>query len=305
MRRVVRFFFVHLGSLVGVVTYFQVYERGGYTEAALLRALPIGLFVTTVYMGLAFSLGYLKQFDFGFWAMFAVGTLAGFAGVAPVVGLYRVYSPAIVFVTLAATAAIPLVLGRETFTYFYARRQLPAWQLRTPEFRSVSRVMTAYWIVLFLTAAALCVSAPLDPRYTLLYPNALVLGLGITASFWLPPLYFRVFPVGLPKTIEPLVMGMPLVFDKHAGRGVRAEIQFVVSGADPGNYFLRIADGKCRSVEGTASRPDLTLYTPDRVWMQIARGELDGGKALAEGLYRAEGDLSLLVRMGELFPTRR
>ena len=305
MRRVAQFFFMHLGTLVCLVVYFQVFGRGGYTEAALLRALPIGLAVTTAYGALAWSQGYLKHFDIGVWIMFAIGTLAGTAGITPVIGFFHLYSPAIVFVTLAVTAVLPLVLGRETFIYYYARRQVPAWQMKTPEFHAVSRVMTAYWIVLFVIAAALCFASPLDPRFTFLYPNAIVVFLGLTSSYWLPPLYFRLFPAGLPASIEPLVMGMPFVFDAKAGRDVRADIQFVVSGSEPGSYYLRIADGKCRSVEGTAPRADLTLYTPGNVWLQIARGELDGGKALAEGLYRAEGDLGLLVRMGELFRTRR
>ena len=305
MRSVARFFFMHLGSLVGVITYFQVFERGGYSEAALLRALVVGLAVTTAYMAFARSQGYLKQFDIGFWLMFAVGTLACVAGITPIVWLYRNYSPAIVFVTLALTAVVPLLLGRETFTYYYARRQVPAWQMKVPEFHAVSRVMTAYWVMLFVIAAALCIWSPRDPRFTLLYPNLLVLGAGLTATLWLPPLYFRFFPAGLPRSIEPLVMGMPFVFDAKAAGDVRANIQFVVSGPEAGSYYLRIADGKCRSIEGTAPRADLTLYTPDTVWMRIARGELDGGKALAEGLYRAEGDLSLLVRMTTLFPTHR
>jgi len=305
MRGIVRFFFMHLGTLVGVVTYFQVFERGGYSEAALLRALVVALGVTTAYIALARSQGHLKQFDVGFWLMFAVGTLASLLGITPVVRLFQLYSPAIVFVTLGLTAIVPLLLGRETFTYYYSRRQVPAWQMKVPEFHAVSRVMTVYWVLLFAIAAALCVWSPRDPHFTLLYPNAIVLGAGLTATFWLPPLYFRLFPAGLPAKIEPLVMGMPFVFDGKAAADVRAHIQFVVSGPEAGSYYLRIADGKCRSVEGTAPRADLTLYTPDSVWLRIARGELDGGKALAEGLYRAEGDLSLLMRMSELFPTHR
>jgi hypothetical protein len=45
-------------------------------------------------------------------------------------------------------------------------------------------------------------------------------------------------------------------------------------------------------------------FTSDTVWLRIVRGELDGAQALQEGLYRAEGDFSLLVKMGEWFPRR-
>ena len=96
-------------------------------------------------------------------------------------------------------------------------------------------------------------------------------------------------------------VAMPLAFDAKAADGVTAHIQFQVSGEEPGQYHLRIAGGRCESVEGVAPEPDLTVYTPDAVWARIARGEMDGGKALAEGLYQAEGDLMVLAKMREWF----
>ena len=71
-------------------------------------------------------------------------------------------------------------------------------------------------------------------------------------------------------------MGMPMAFNARSARDARATIQFCVSGAEPGDYWLRIADGKCESFEGVADRPDLTVHTPDTVWLQIAHGKLDG-----------------------------
>jgi putative sterol carrier protein len=100
-------------------------------------------------------------------------------------------------------------------------------------------------------------------------------------------------------------MGMPMVFDRNAARDTRASIQFRVSGSEPGDYYLDIARGRCRSFEGVAPAADLTVYTPDTVWMRIARGELDGERALREGLYRAEGDFALLSKIPEWFPKRR
>ena len=169
----------------------------------------------------------------------------------------------------------------------------------------MNRVITAWWAVLFFFAAALCAAAPLDWRFTILYPNLVVFGLGMTSNFWLPLLYFRLFPPDLPRAIEPLIMAMPFVFDRRAAAGSHASIQFFVSGAEPGEYNLRVAGKRCESFLGRTAAPDLTIHTPDIVWMRIVRGELDGGDALAEGLYRAEGDLAILAKLGEWFPTRR
>jgi putative sterol carrier protein len=95
---------------------------------------------------------------------------------------------------------------------------------------------------------------------------------------------------------------MPLAFDRQAAAGVRATIQFRVSGAEAGDYWLRIDRGRCRSAAGTAEAPDLVIHTPDRVWLRIARGELDGSRALMDGLYRAEGDIVLLAKLQSWFP---
>src|SRR5207247_10571931 len=120
-------------------------------------------------------------------------------------------------------------------------------------------------------------------------PHLPLLAIGGTAPLCLPPLYFTLFPPAFPRAVEPLIMGMPLVFDRKAARDTRASIQFRVSGSEPGDYYLDIARGRCRSFEGVAPAADLTVYTPDTVWLQIAHGELDGERALRERLYRAEG----------------
>src|SRR6266581_1193619 len=266
MRRVARFFFMQIGSFVPVFVYFYLCGAA-FTAEGVRHALLVALVVDSAYIALAWSQGEVKQFDAGIWTLFATGTLATRAGIEAVLRLYQRYSPMLLFVTLGLTALIPLLLGRETFTYYYARRQFPRWQLRVPEFHDVSRVMTA--------------------------------------SVWLPPLYFKLFPLALPSAVEPLIMGMPLVFDRKAARDTRASIQFRVSGSEPGDYYLDIARGRCRSFEGVAPAADLTVYTPDTVWLKIARGELDGERALREGLYRAEGDFALLSKIPEWFPARR
>jgi len=131
---------------------------------------------------------------------------------------------------------------------------------------------------------------------------------GVPAPFWFTPLFLRFFPPALPETVEPLIMGMPFVFDAEAARDADVRIQFCVTGSDAGDYYLRIANGKCESLEGRTRTPDLTVYTPDTVWVEMVHGQLDRARALEQGLYRVEGDLTILARMASWFPpqaTRR
>jgi putative sterol carrier protein len=47
------------------------------------------------------------------------------------------------------------------------------------------------------------------------------------------------------------------------------------------------------------------VHTPDRVWVGIVRGEVDGGQALMERQYSVEGDPALLVKLRDWFPGAR
>src|SRR5438132_105021 len=180
MRGVARFFFMQIGSFVPVFVYFYLCGTA-FTADGVRHALLVALVVDSAYIALAWSQGEVKEFDAGIWTLLATGTLATRAGVETVLRLYQRYSPTLLFVALGLTALIPLVLGRETFTYYYARRQLPRWQLKVPEFHDVSRALTAYWALLFFTAAGLAAWAPTDWHFTFLYPNLMIFGIGMTA----------------------------------------------------------------------------------------------------------------------------
>ena len=63
---------------------------------------------------------------------------------------------------------------------------------------------------------------------------------------------------------------MPFAFSPKAAGTTRASIQFHVSGAEPGDYVLRIGEGRCESFAGTLPTPDVTVHTPDAVWLQTS-----------------------------------
>jgi len=101
--------------------------------------------------------------------------------------------------------------------------------------------------------------------------------------------------------IRQTIEGMPLTFNAQAAAGLNVIIQFDVTGEEPGIYHLAIANGECRFHTGPADAPTLTITTPSEVWLQISRGELSGQDALMQGLYEANGDLSLMLKMDRLF----
>lgn len=106
---------------------------------------------------------------------------------------------------------------------------------------------------------------------------------------------------GLPETVSEAISGQAAAFDPAAAGDLQVDLQFCFTGQEPGDYVLRIANGHCTAHTGRTSLPALTVHAPSEVWLQIARGELSGPTAYMRGLFRAEGDMRLLMRMGELF----
>jgi len=118
--------------------------------------------------------------------------------------------------------------------------------------------------------------------------------------------YLQGKATGAPQTsitqdIRMVIRGMTMTFNPAAAANIQAVIQFVVSGKQPGNWFLAIKDGKCEFGEGLHPTPDLTIKTPSEIWLGIANREIDGQQAFLEGKYKAEGDMALMMNLRNLF----
>ncbi len=104
-----------------------------------------------------------------------------------------------------------------------------------------------------------------------------------------------------PKNILQAIEGMTLSLNPDEAKDLSATIQFHVSDEGGGDYYLRIADGECDFSVGVAAEPTLTITTPAEVWLKISRKELNGAMALMTGKYKAGGQMSLLLKMDNLF----
>jgi multimeric flavodoxin WrbA/putative sterol carrier protein len=102
-------------------------------------------------------------------------------------------------------------------------------------------------------------------------------------------------------TCRGIISGMPTVFNSEAAGDLAATIYYRVTGEDPGDYYLEIADGICTFHEGKPSSPTLTIETPSDVWVAISVGELNGRKAFMKRKYKASGATGLLMKLDRLF----
>lgn len=99
------------------------------------------------------------------------------------------------------------------------------------------------------------------------------------------------------------IAGMPTAFNSKAAGDLTADIQFDVSGDEPGSYYLHIDGGDCTFNEGESTTPSLTIHTPSEVWLAVSRGEMDGQMAFMQQKYTVEGDFNLLMKLNDLFKT--
>ncbi len=105
------------------------------------------------------------------------------------------------------------------------------------------------------------------------------------------------------RDFKDLIAGMVGRFDAQTAGDLSATIQYHGSGSGGGDCYLSIADRKCEFHNGLADGPTMTINTPTSVWLAISSGELSGQQAFMTGQYKVDGDVSLLMRMGNLFPS--
>lgn len=100
-----------------------------------------------------------------------------------------------------------------------------------------------------------------------------------------------------------IMSNMPKNFKPDRAAGVEADIQFVFSGEEPGEYVLSIHNGEASMREGTTETPTATIEAPSEVWKAISMGKTNAMSAFMSGQFKAKGDMGLLMRMQSMFPT--
>jgi len=106
---------------------------------------------------------------------------------------------------------------------------------------------------------------------------------------------------GVNPELDAIMTGMPMAFNPKAAEGLDVTIQYVLSGEGGGLYYAHIRGGKCTAHHGVVDKPALTIHAPANVWLAISKGELDGSQAFMQGMYRVTGDMSILLKMDDLF----
>jgi putative sterol carrier protein len=305
------------------LAFFKIWASFDPSPASLTRVSLILFIYCLAILGLARRWDKPTYFDWVIAAYFAVVFLSLIirpAAAGPFLARYGVTG---IYACLFTAAFFPPLLGRDPFTYHYAKKYTPPEFWENPIFIRINRVMTRAWSALF--AACLLLSLYPSVVTRALVPLGLILGIGLPFNLRFPDAYLK--RLGLPSLAEqkrlaaeasgmagqgpssmPLphsaweaVSRMPDFFNPEAAGELDAVIAFLVSGAENFEAYLVMQAGSCRLENASPRQPDLTIRTPAAIWLAVTRRELDGQEAFFQKAYLVEGDVGLLIRMKAIF----
>jgi putative sterol carrier protein len=105
-----------------------------------------------------------------------------------------------------------------------------------------------------------------------------------------------------PVTVKELFASLPSKFDRAAAEDLDVVYQFDLSGAQGGQYHLRVKDGTCVVVEGIHADPHVTLSMAGEDCLKVLNGQLSGPAVLMSGRLQISGDIGLAMQLKSLFP---
>lgn len=108
----------------------------------------------------------------------------------------------------------------------------------------------------------------------------------------------------MPLTIAQLMEKMPGAFIPEKAVGLDAVIQFKFTGAEAGEWYAVIKDGKVTVEKGTHASPKMTITADSSDYVKIFTGELDGMQAFMQGKLKLAGDLNLAMKLTQMFKIR-
>jgi len=97
------------------------------------------------------------------------------------------------------------------------------------------------------------------------------------------------------------VLHLNLGFNPEKAGNTSMVMQYSFKGQVKGDCYFSIGNSEMDFNMGSAESPDLTIETPFELWMDIITGKTDGQQAFMDQKYKVEGDVTLLMKMNELF----
>jgi putative sterol carrier protein len=104
------------------------------------------------------------------------------------------------------------------------------------------------------------------------------------------------------STPQQVFDGMRQSFQAQKAKGVHARYQWQLSGAQGGEWWIDVNDGKFKMGKGKIDNPNVTFLAKDKDWVAVSNGQLGGTWAYMTGRLKIRGDQGLARKLGQIFP---
>jgi putative sterol carrier protein len=91
-------------------------------------------------------------------------------------------------------------------------------------------------------------------------------------------------------------------FQASKAKGVHARYQWDLSGAQGGEWWIDVNDGKYKMGKGKIDKPNVTFVAKDRDWVAVSNHQMGGTWAYLTGRLKIRGDQGIARKLGEIFP---
>jgi len=276
----------------------------GQYEMAILSA----LFLSVVSATLCWRYSVVKVTDFVFLGFFLGSSLLLLFPWW--ISIISTYYNAMLWFILALMAGISLLV-RRPFTLEYAKQSVSESVWATPQFYRINQLITMVFFLVFGTDTV--ISVLIDDRLVKYVLSFSLLGVALAAPKIVPKLYVRYgtkvdsslsSEVDMSQiSMEDVFSGMVERFNSEAAEDLEAVFQFSLTGPQSGEFFIDVENSNATLVQGVDKSPELIVEIDSEDWIAVVEGRLDGTRAYMSGKMKVTGDMNLLFKLDQLFPT--
>lgn len=102
-------------------------------------------------------------------------------------------------------------------------------------------------------------------------------------------------------SVKEIFENMEEGFNAEKAEGVDAVFQFVLTGDNGANYWIRVKDQKVDVHEGTAENPSITITASADDYMAVVNGKLNAMVGFMQGKIKVKGDMGLALKLQSIF----
>jgi len=300
-------FIIKYLPFVGIIAINSLAVAGRYRLESLKPYILVLSTIVLLNFIIAIIVKVKSYFVYGVSGIVIIGGISVFY--LPSVGqIYLENAIAGLYLGLFLVAVLPPLFKLDPFTYEFSKKNYPETITQTDQFRKISIILNYIWAVLFGISIILSVIKYSDDGgiqviISSIVPIVLLLAVGIPVNIKLPSVLMQTTQGEQLnfKSIKELFEAMPYGLNKKLAKGIDTIIQFHLTGEEPSDGYLTIKNLECTYTEGIHQNSKTTIRADSKLWLAISNNEVSGDQAFINKEYTADGDMTILLKLSELF----